>query len=394
MSLISLSYEALKERRLRATLTILMVVMGGSLIVAVNGVSTGTVSYIDQVFTTLGANLLIVTPRGTDFEIDDTLIEEFSQFDGVMDVLPFIQEVSSITSRGDSQSIIVLGLDQSKLSLIFPTISVESGETVSKADSIGILLGNLIVYSTKEEAPFTDLGQTVKIRYAKAIEGKQVVGEKAYNVRGILGYLGSGLIPVDQMAFVSISSANSFFGRHGKYDGAYVITYSPDLNDAVREKLAEKYNVNIISPKTIADTISKITVAISIFVGNIAAVSLVVASVGIITTLWTSMMERIREIGILKAIGFSNPSIMRLFLNEAVIIGAIGGGIGMILGVGLAYAMRSLFRGEFAAAINPIFTPQTFIFTWLLCLILSVISGFYPAWRASQLDPVVALRHE
>lgn len=378
---------------MRAILTILMVVMGGSLIVAVNGVSTGTVTYINQVFTTLGANLLIVTPRGTDFQIDDHIVEEFSRFDGVMDVVPFIQEVSVIDSRGETQSIVVLGLDQSKLSLIFPTISVEAGTTVSPSDGIGVLLGNQIVYSSREAEPFTRLGQTVKIRYAKAEDGRQVVEEKAYNVRGILNYLGSGIIPVDQMAFISISSANSFFGRRGDHDGAYVITESSDLNDAVRKDLVEIYNVNVISPKTIADTIAKISTAISIFVGNIAAVSLLVASVGIITTLWTSMMERIREIGILKAIGFSNGLIMRLFLNEALIIGMIGGGIGMIFGVGLAYAMRMLFSAEFSF-IYPIFTPQTFISTWLLCLILSVVSGFYPAWRASQLDPVVALRHE
>jgi len=80
-------------------------------------------------------------------------------------------------------------------------------------------------------------------------------------------------------------------------------------------------------------------------------------------------------------------------LNEALIIGAIGGGLGLVFGVGLAYAMRRFFAGEFAA-ITPIFTPQTFVLTWLLCFILSVVSGFYPAWRASQLDPVVALRHE
>jgi len=393
MSLISLSYEALKERRLRATLTILMVVMGGSLIVAVNGISTGTVTYIDQVFTTLGANLLIVTPRGSDFQIDDGIIEEFSKLNGVMDAVPFIQEVSVIASRGESQSIVVLGLDQSNLNLIFPTISVDTGKIIAASDSVGILLGNQIVYSSKEAEPFTGLGQTVKIRYSKAEAGRQVVEEKAYNVKGILNYLGSGIIPVDQMAFVSISSANLFFARHGDYDGAYVITASSDLNDAVRKDLGEKYNVNIISPKTIADTISKISTAISIFVGNIAVVSLIVASVGIITTLWTSMMERIREIGILKAVGFSNSLIMRLFLNEAVIIGAVGGGLGMVFGVGLAYAMRRFFSGEFAQ-IYPIFTPQTFVFTWLLCLILSVISGFYPAWRASQLDPVVALRHE
>lgn len=370
-----------------------MVVMGGSLIVAVNGVSTGTVTYINQVFTTLGANLLIVTPRGTDFHIDDQAIEEFSKFSGVMDVVPFIQEISVISSRGESQSLIVLGLDQSKLNLVFPTISVETGDTVTSSDNIGILLGNQIVYSSKEAEPFTRLSQTVKIRYTTSENGRQVVKDKAYNVRGILNYLGSGIIPVDQMGFVSVSSAKTFFERHGDYDGAYVITENPDLNDSVRDGLLETYNVNIISPKTIADTIAKISSAISLFVGNIAAVSLLVASVGIITTLWTSMMERIREIGILKAIGFSNQLILRLFLNEALIIGLVGGGLGMIFGVGLAYAMRRFFSAEFIQ-INPIFTLETFILTWLLCVMLSIISGFYPAWRASRMDPVVALRHE
>jgi len=393
VSFLSLSYEALKERRLRAVLTILMVVMGGSLIVAVNGISTGTVRYIDQVFTTLGANLLIVTPRGTDFHIDDPMVREFSKFSGVMDVVPFVQEISVIKSRGESQSIVVLGLDQSKLGLVFPTLSIETGETVATSDNIGILLGNQIVYSTKEAEPFTRLGQTVKIVYSKSENGRQAAREKAYNVRGILTFLGNGIIPVDQMAFVSASSAKSFFERSNDYDGVYVITQSPDLNDAVRRGLMEKYNVNIISPKTIADTISKISTAISIFVGNIAVVSLIVASVGIITTLWTSMMERIREIGILKAVGFGNSLIMRLFLNEALIIGLVGGGLGLIFGVGLAYAMRSFLSGEWSG-IYPIFTPQTFVLTWLLCVVLSVISGFYPAWRASKLDPVAALRHE
>jgi putative ABC transport system permease protein len=177
VSFLSLSYEALKERRLRAVLTILMVVMGGSLIVAVNGISTGTVRYIDQVFTTLGANLLIVTPRGTDFHIDDPMVREFSKFSGVMEVVPFVQEISVIKSRGESQSIVVLGLDQSKLGFIFPTLSVESGETVAASDNIGVLLGNQIVYSAKEAEPFTRLGQTVKIVYSKSEDGRQVMKE-------------------------------------------------------------------------------------------------------------------------------------------------------------------------------------------------------------------------
>ncbi|RLI36632.1 hypothetical protein DRO55_03170 [Candidatus Bathyarchaeota archaeon] len=126
---------------------------------------------------------------------------------------------------------------------------------------------------------------------------------------------------------------------------------------------------------------------------NIAAVSLLVASVGIITTLWTSMMERIREIGILKAIGFSNEKILRLFLNEAIIIGLMGGTLGLFTGIGLAYVMKSFFRGEFAH-ITPIFTIPSLFGTWVLCVVLSMVSGFYPAWRASRLDPVASLRHE
>ena len=106
------------------------------------------------------------------------------------------------------------------------------------------------------------------------------------------------------------------------------------------------------------------------------------------------MIERIREIGILKAIGFSNGKILRLFLNEAIIIGVVGGTLGLVFGVGLAYLMKTFFRGEFLVGITPMFTPQNFLSTWLLCLILSMVSGFYPAWRASQLDPVTSLRHE
>ena len=393
MSLLSLSYEALKERKLRTTLTILMVIMGGSLLVAVNGISTGALTYIDEQFAALGANLLAVTPRGEDVEIDDRFVSDIAQWDGVMDVVPFIQQVVTITSHGESQSVVAVGLDQSKLNLIFPTLSLEEGTLVSPSDKMGILLGNQIVYSSKRATPFTGLGQVVKLTYVRTVEGRQVYYEKSFSVRGILKYLGSGFIPVDQTAFISLSAARSFFNRHGGYDGVYVITEDPSLNEEIRDRLRELYNVNVLSPKSIADMIMRISSAVSFFVDNIAAVSLLVASVGIVTTLWTSMMERIREIGILKAIGFSNEKILRLFLNEAIIIGLTGGTLGLFTGVGLAYVIKSFFRGEFAP-ITPIFTIPSLIGAWILCVVLSMISGFYPAWRASRLDPVASLRYE
>jgi len=373
-----------------------MVIMGGSLLVAVNGLSNGTVWYINHQFANLGANLLIVTPRGEDLKFNNRLAEEFSKIEGVKDAVPFIQQVSGLNSKGQEQkAVIVMGMDQTKLTLVFPTIDVAEGDIVSPSDRIGILLGDRIVYSSSGAPPFTNLGETLKVKYSTVIDGTPKAQEKSFSVRGILSYLGSGIIPVDQMVFISLSAANSLFERNGEYDGFYIITDQPELNNEVRRSILDRYNVNLISPQAIADTIQRITAAISLFVGNIAAVSLLVASVGIITTLWTSMMERIREIGVLKAIGFSNGKILRLFLNEAVIIGAVGGTLGLGFGVVLAHILgRLLYSPSAFFEVHLIFTPESMVFTWGLCLFFSVVAGLYPAWRASQLDPVVALRHE
>jgi len=140
--------------------------------------------------------------------------------------------------------------------------------------------------------------------------------------------------------------------------------------------------------------INRVSDAVSFFVGNIATVSLLVASIGIITTLWTSVLERIREIGVLKSIGFKEKDILVLFLNEAAIIGMIGGTLGLVFGVVLAHILMLVISPEYASIIKPIFTVESFASTWVLSVGLSIIAGLYPAWRASKLDPVAALRHE
>ncbi|HDJ04658.1 ABC transporter permease [Candidatus Bathyarchaeota archaeon] len=403
------SLEALGERRLRAGLTTLMVVMGASLIVSLNGTGNGFKNFVEDQFSSLGANVLILSPRSESVTMDKALADEIARIEGVEEVIPYIQHISTIVSRGEEQTSVVVGVDQSKLNLLFPTLSLKAGAFVSESDSIGIVLGNELARSSRGDGAFATLGQTVKIKYQTYVGQNPVVVQKSFVVRGILEYVGSGVVPVDQMVFISTRAADNLFNRGGLFDGFYVVTESPELNEEVRRRLQERYggDLVIISPQVIADMIQQITGGLHLFISVVAMVSLLVASVGIITTLQTSVMERIKEIGLLKALGFNRRLILALFLCEATAIGIIGGGLGVLLGVGLSFGMSTLLgrslhirattyggHRTFSLHIVPAFEPWNLLYTWILCIVLSMISGFYPSWRASRLDPVVALRHE
>ena len=406
IEIFSFSFEALKERYVRATLTTLMVIMGASLIVALNGAGNGFKNFVDNQFSNLGANILIVSPKG-DIDINEALADDLSEIEGVEDVILSVQQTASITSKGETQTSIVMGIDQNKLPLIFPTISFQSGTFVSETDNVGIILGNEISRSPSGDETSVTVGQTVKVSYTRYMNQQPVVFERTFIVRGVLNYVGSGVIPIDQMAFISTSAAKRFFDRKN-YDGLYVITKDPNLNDEVMRRMRHIYGneLTIISPQVVSNVIYKISGGIALFIRIVAMVSLLVASVGIITMLHTSVMERIREIGLLKALGFTNRLVLAVFLCEALIIGIVGGGVGAVFGMALSYGMSWMLSkgisvelssnggGSLSIEVIPSFDVWNIVSTWILCIVLSVISGFYPSWRASCLNPVETLRRE
>ncbi|MGI0058451.1 MAG: ABC transporter permease, partial [Nitrosotalea sp.] len=131
----------------------------------------------------------------------------------------------------------------------------------------------------------------------------------------------------------------------------------------------------------------------------VGIIALVVGAIGIVTTLYNSVTERIREIGTMKAIGAQNTTILALFLVEAALIGVIGASLGVAIGMGGGYVMSIATAttptgGGPSVHIPPIFVPLDLIKVWLLSLALSVMAGIYPAWKASKLSPMVALRRE
>ena len=134
------------------------------------------------------------------------------------------------------------------------------------------------------------------------------------------------------------------------------------------------------------------------FLGGIAAISLLVAGIGIMNIMIVSLIERTREIGILKALGMKSRTVLMIFLGESVIIGLMGAIIGIILGWALANVTATVLSsgvfGSGSFTITPLLTPEVLIGALGFGVGVSVIFALYPAWRASKLKPVDALRYE
>jgi len=180
-----------------------------------------------------------------------------------------------------------------------------------------------------------------------------------------------------------------------------VVTEDSALNASVEEAIRGIYgdDIGITSPEVLLRTINTVISGFTLFISAIGGVSILVGGVGIVTTLFTSVMERTKEVGTLKAIGATGRTILLIFLAESVIIGVLGGGTGLILGAGLALVLGPLISGLSGGGGNfpsftPIFSVQVVVVILFAGILVSSIAGLYPAWRASRLLPVEALRKE
>jgi putative ABC transport system permease protein len=214
--------------------------------------------------------------------------------------------------------------------------------------------------------------------------------------------------PSDSNVYIPVSQAQSFFAtdecdtiivKLKDSDKATIDTVTEAINDAFDEQ------VSVISSTAVLNLISSIFSIIQLFLGGIAAISLLVAGIGIMNIMIVSLMERTREIGILKALGMKGRTVLFVFLCESVIIGLIGAAIGIAAGWVLANVVAIVFRGGGIfmgnqaegfgrMTITPVLTPIVFLGALAFGVGVSIVFAIYPAWRASKLKPVEALRYE
>lgn len=432
--ILSLSFDALKERRVRSALTIVMVMVGSSLLVAVNGIGAGFSAFFNEQFKNLAPNILFVSntqqdensdtggpgvggvgaPSTAKITLNDAIVNRLRSIPFVEEVIPSYQSQVDVESAGEIKSFSVLSMDPTKLTVIAPTLDFVEGSSIRQNDPSSILVAEDVANPPGEDTPFISMGQSVKVRYSfvDPQTGKSEQETKNFVVSGIMESTGNPTI--DEALVINEDSGNSLFQKAGKFDSLFVATQSSEFVDVVEDEIRKLYgnDIGITTVKAILETIEEFTGGINAFLSSIAIVALVVGAVGIITTLYTSVIERVKEIGTLKAMGAQNRTILVLFLIEALLIGIFGATFGLVAGIGMGYALSATFSSDSSddsssdktgetnttssdeSSTTPIYLAQDMAGVWSISVSLSILAGLFPAWKASRYLPVEALRSQ
>ncbi len=428
----SYAFGAIRLRKLRAGLTTLGVIIGIAAIVALLSISQGLQDSItEQLQTGFATNTLIVsTGRGfgmsagamTAAESDFSLLVNYTQItdriEGVVMSVAVVEETCTIKSGEREFIVTAVGVNFTKYADIYSTFVAESGEIPINPKSETVIVGKLVSEPWKNGTLFCEADDTVEIiwttttmllvndTYLPESKNETYTGTVAAVLEEIGGF---GIGPSDYSVYIPISQAQTFFGTD-ECNSIIVRLENDDeaTIESVSEAIDEAFSgqVSVTSSTAVLDTISSIFSTVEIFLGGIAAISLLVAGIGIMNIMIVSLMERTREIGILKALGMKSRTVLLIFLSEAGMVGLMGAAFGIASGWGLAHVVARVFsgggvmpQGDHTVAaggmtITPVLTPTVFLGAFAFGVIVSVIFALYPAWRASKLKPVDALRYE
>ena len=433
------SFSAIRLRKLRAGLTTLGVVIGIAAIVALLSITQGLQNTITgELQKGLATDTLIVTVGGGALgaaqgdgggfgggfggggDSDFTLLVNDTQT--ILDLSPgnitaalaVIQRSGNISSTETNRTTTIVGVDFAEYESVYSsTFVAESGEIPDAPENDTVVIGKRVTDPRLNGTTLFRAGDTVTIFWLNSSVRPPVIENYTARVAAVLeevGGFGFGG-PSDTSIYIPIIQAQGFFDTD-ECDTIIVKLVNSDEStiDYVSERIekSEEFagEVSVISSTAVVELLQSIISLVSLFLVGIAAISLLVAGIGIMNIMIVSLIERTREIGILKALGMRSRTVLGIFLGESVIIGVIGATIGIVLGWALANIVAILFSsGLFggvgggqpaggALTITPVLTSTVFLGAFGFGIGVSVIFALYPAWRASKLKPVEALRYE
>jgi putative ABC transport system permease protein len=389
------SVKNLRRAGVRTILTLIGVIIGIAAIVSLLSIGQGLNVAVEKQFESLGSNTIFIVPgaqaRGLARVIlTDNDITQIEGIRGVSSAVPIYGSAAILEYNNQRINVSVSAADAEKSSIFDDTgfFEVAQGREFYKNDSGAVLIGDKVANE------FFD--RQITPRKIVTINGEKftVIGVLKKQSQSFGGGPNTGasvFMPLDAFKRIAtnISPTIIFVKTFGGDDVSYAA-------DEITTYLDDKYgedSVLVSSSDDLLKQVNAILGLITLVIAGIGGISLVVGGIGIMNTMVTAVLERTREIGLMKALGASNQRVLLLFILEAGFIGMLGGIIGIILGYGLSIIIAYIGVSS-GFALNAVISPEITIGALLFALVIGIVSGLLPAIRAANLDPVVALRYE
>jgi putative ABC transport system permease protein len=394
-----LSTRMFKTNPMRTWLTILGMGVGTGAVVVLVGLGFGLQKIIlEQIV--FGETLLSLGVSATgarNLAITDETVAKFESMDHIIDVAPLARYPALITYKGLTGNVFIQGADPAYLR--YAGITTSAGDVFEDVDAgnggeVMLSPAVLKLFGAEDAAAF--IGQEVQFRLLIPSEDSsdainEIHIEKRYRVKGITkeeGVLNALMMLPELRNYVGVE----------EYDRAQVRVESSEFLDLVESALIEEgYRVTALS-KTVEQA-SKIFQGIQVVLATFGSIALIVSAIGMFNTMTVTLLERTKEIGIMRTIGASPRDIKWLFVSESIVVGFLGGISGIVMGVALGFMVNimlniaaSQFGGESVALFS--FPMPFLIFIAVFSGSVGYLTGIFPARRASLLNPLDAIRYE
>jgi putative ABC transport system permease protein len=397
-----MALRALRRNKLRSTLTALGIIIGVGAVIAMVSIGNGAKSQVESQIASLGQNVVLIFAgnwsssgvksgwggAGT-LTVDDALAIA-REVPGVVNVSPEVRDHQQILAEGQNWYTTILGEGAEYLDI--RQWPLQDGAMFTDQDVRGTtkvcVIGKTIVTQLfPNEDP---VGKTLRIR------------DIPFKVLGVLTPKGLSVMGTDQddVVLIPYTSEMKRVSRRTNLSSINVQSASPYFTDMVQRGMSDLLrqrhrlgtgrddDFTIRGQQEIADTFTATSRVMTVLLGSIASVSLIVGGIGIMNIMLVSVTERTREIGIRMAVGAHGRDILMQFLIEAITLSSVGGVIGIILGVGSAELLAKWKDWPMLISVSSV------VLAFLFSAAVGVFFGYYPAQKASRLDPIDALRYE